>query len=573
MTQTPSGTKALFDLRMQNHRFDVALNNLVQGVCFFDGARRLILANRRFAEIYGLTLDSIQPGTTLKEIVELRHAVNAHPNMTPDEYLAWRDRIAGSEQSGDTVVELMNGRVISIHHRPMPDGGWVSTHEDITERLHIEQRMAHLLRHDALTGLANRAALREHLTRLEDRRGRPGSLAVLCLDLDHFKRINDEIGRAVGDTLLTEAARRLRRCVRRNDLIARMGSDEFVIVQSGGDQPRRATIVAERLIDLFRQPFQIDGQSIMLGTSVGIAIDQALDDDLDAIVANAEFALSAAKQAGRGTWRVFEPGMDARAKARRALERDLRVALENHQLEVFYQPKLDTSTERLTAFEALARWRHPERGLVSPADFIPLAEELGLIVPIGEEVLRQACHHAASWSNDLGIAVNLSSLQFADPGLLPAVRDALEQSGLDPARLELEVTETVLIQDTEATLETLRQLRELGVLIALDDFGTGYSSISYLSRFSFDRIKIDQSFVRDLVAGANSLAIVRAIITLGQSLGISITAEGVETEAQLAMLRAERCLEVQGYLFSRPVPAEDVPALIERFAQMIECAA
>jgi diguanylate cyclase (GGDEF)-like protein len=563
----------LSDLRIQNHRFDVALNNLIQGVCFFDGSRRLILANRRFAEIYGISPDAIKPGTTLEEIVERRVAVNAGPNMSAEEYLAWRGSIAVSDEPSDTIVELKNGRIISIHHRPMPDRGWVSTHEDITERLRIEERLAHMAHHDALTGLANRAMLRDHLTKLARKRTRGSTLALLCLDLDHFKQINDEYGHEAGDALLCAAARRLRRAVRHTDLVARLGSDEFVIVQTGGNQPARATAMAERLVEAFRQPFPMGDQLIPVGTSVGIAIEPANDVEPDTILTHAEIALSTAKSAGRGTFRFFEPEMDARARARRALEKDLRAALDNNELELFYQPKLDTQAEILKGFEALIRWRHPERGLVSPAEFIPLAEELGLIIPVGNQVLRQACMQAAKWPEDITVAVNLSPVQFQDSDIVAIVRDALERSGLDPVRLELEITETLLLRDTAPTLATLRELRELGVHISLDDFGTGYSSIAYLSRFPFDRIKIDQSFVRDLNVGTHALAIVRAIITLGQALGISITAEGVETLDQLAVLRAERCLEVQGYLFSRPVPEADVPALIARFGLKIGIAA
>lgn len=567
-----SGTD-LSELRIQNHRFDVALNNLIQGVCFFDGSRRLILANRRFAEIYGLSPDAINPGATLEEVVERRVAANAGPNMSAEEYLSWRGSIAVSDEPSDTIVQLKNGRIISIHHRPMPDRGWVSTHEDITERLRIEERLAHMAHHDALTGLANRAMLRDHLTRLAQKRTRGSTLALLCLDLDHFKQINDEYGHEAGDALLCAAARRLRRAVRQTDLVARLGSDEFVIVQTGGNQPARATAMAERLVETFRQPFPMGDQLVNVGTSVGIAIEPANDVEPDTILTHAEIALSTAKSAGRGTFRFFEPEMDARARARRALEKDLRSALDNNELELFYQPKLDTQAEVLKGFEALIRWRHPERGLVSPAEFIPLAEELGLIIPVGGQVLRQACLQAAKWPDDITVAVNLSPVQFQDSDIVAIVRDALEQSGLDPVRLELEITETLLLRDTASTLATLRELRELGVHISLDDFGTGYSSIAYLSRFPFDRIKIDQSFVRDLNVGTHALAIVRAIITLGQALGISITAEGVETLDQLAVLRAERCLEVQGYLFSRPVPEADVPALIARFGLKIGIAA
>jgi diguanylate cyclase (GGDEF)-like protein len=550
-------------LQTQIDRFDVALNNLTQGVCFFDGARRLILANQRYAEIYNLPLNSIRPGTTLEEIVDSRYAAGTFPDMTREEYLTWRAAIAIADEPSDTIVELKSGQVISIHHRPMPDGGWVSTHEDITERRGAERRLSHMARHDALTGLPNRMVFREHVDQEPARRAPGDSLAVLCLDLDRFKHVNDTFGHAAGDALLCAVAARLRDAIRGDDIAVRLGGDEFAIVQSGGrGQPRAAMGLAVRLIDTLSRPFNLGIHQVVVGASVGIAYSQIHGADAETLLMNADMALYRAKADGRGTYRLFEPVMNAQVQARHTLETGLRSALTNGELELFFQPILNARTQAVSKFEALIRWRHPQRGLVQPSEFIPLSEDIGLIVPFGEWVLHEACRVAAGWPRSISVAVNLSPVQFKSPNLVNAVHQALQASGLTPDRLELEITETVLLQNTAAILRILRQLHDLGVRISLDDFGTGYSSIGYLRTFPFDTIKIDQSFVRNLGSDTGSVAIVNAIVNLGRALGMSITAEGVETAEQLSTLRAERCTDVQGYLFSAPVPATDVPALI-----------
>jgi diguanylate cyclase (GGDEF)-like protein len=551
-------------LHSQIDRFEVALNNLTQGVCFYDGGRRLILANRRYADIYRLPHDAIRSGMTLDEIVDLRFAVGTCPDMTRGDYLAWRATIQVSAEPTDTIVELKSGQVISIHHRPMPDGGWVATHEDITERRLAEKQLAHMARHDPLTGLSNRAAFREYTDRETARRSPGNSVAVLCLDLDHFKHVNDTFGHATGDALLCAVAARIKGAIRGSDMAVRLGGDEFAIVQVGVDQPSQAAALAARLIELLSRPFDLVGHQIVVGISVGIAYSLAYGADTEALLTSADMALYRAKADGRGTYRFFEAAMNEQAKARHALERGLRMALRNDELELFFQPILNARSQMLTKFEALIRWRHPERGVVPPAEFIPLSEDIGLIVPIGEWVLHEACRAAASWPATISVAVNLSPVQFKEPNLVEIVAHALQASGLSPSRLELEITETALLKNTASTLETLRRLRGLGVRISLDDFGTGYSSISYLRTFPFDTIKIDRSFVHDIGAGTNSLAIVNAIVTLGQAFGMSITAEGVETAEQLRTLQAEHCTDVQGFLFSPPVPFADVSDLIGR---------
>ena len=559
--------------RRIEQQLDMALNNLTQGVCFFDGARKLILANRRYAEIYGLSTDTIRPGTTLEQIVECRVKAGTFPNMNAEEYLAWRASVATSDQPNDTVVELKSGQIISIHHRPMPDGGWVATHEEITERRQAERRLAHMARHDALTGLPNRVVFREYMEQELGRRTRSDSLAVLCLDLDHFKYVNDTLGHAAGDALLCAVAERLTKNVRSEDIVVRLGGDEFAIVQIGVDQPGQATALAMRLIEILSQPFALQDHRVAIGTSVGIAFSPANEADADTLLKHADMALYRAKASGRGSFCFFDSAMNSEAQARHTLESGLRMALANGEFELFFQPILHAHSEALIRFEALLRWRHPQRGLIGASQFISLAEEIGVIIPIGVWVLREACRIAATWPNDIAVAVNLSSMQLKNANLAEAVSGALEASGLPPGRLELEINETVLLQNTTATLEPLRQLQAIGLRISLDDFGTGYSSISSLRIFPFDKIKIDQSFVRDLDSEREAAAIVHAIVDLGSALGMLVTAEGVETPEQLRMLRAESCQEVQGYLFSKPVSAAEVPALIERMSSATSVAA
>ena len=556
-----------YDLRAlhaQIDRFEVALNNLTQGVCFFDGARRLILANQRYAEIYQIPEHSIRPGMTLEEIVDLRFAAGTSPNMTREEYLAWRASIAITDQPSDSIVELTSGKTISIHHRPMPDGGWVATHEDITERRLAEQRLGYMARHDALTGLPNRVVFREYMEQETNRRVRGGSLAVLCLDLDHFKYVNDTFGHAVGDALLCAVAERLRNNVRSNDIVVRLGGDEFAILQIGVDQPLQATALARRIIEILSQPFGLGIQQVTVGTSVGIAYDRLGRINADGLLKNADMALYRAKADGKGTFRFFDPVMNEQAQARHALESGLRTALANDEFAIFFQPILGAQTGAVNRMEALLRWQHPRRGLIEPSEFIPVAEEIGLMTAIGEWALREACHLAAQWPGQIPVAVNLAPSQLKRANLRHTVRGALHESGLPPGRLVLEITEAALLENTAETLSTLHHLRHLGLGFSLDNFGAGFSSIGCLRTFPFDRIKIDRSFIRDLKAGSAAVAIIRAIVNLCSALGMSVTAEGVETEEQLQMLRTESCAEVQGYLFSPPVSAQEVTALLAR---------
>ena len=439
--------------------------------------------------------------------------------------------------------------------------------EQTAERARAEALVSHMAHHDALTMLPNRVRFRENLKQ-DLLRARPEQpIAVLCLDLDDFKAVNDTLGHPVGDALLKSVAQRLLNCVHETDTVARLGGDEFAIVQVAGAQPVAATVLAQQLIETIAAPYEIEGHSVVIGTSAGIALAPNDGSDPDELLKNADMALYRAKAEGRGTYRFFEAKMDADMQARRLLEMDLRGALARSEFEVHYQPLVDLNSARLNGFEALLRWRHPQRGLVSPAEFIPLAEEIGLIGLIGAWVLRQACTDAAGWPGELTVAVNLSPVQFKSKTLTLDVVAALGASGLPSSRLELEITEAVMLHDTETTLATLKELKALGTRISMDDFGTGYSSLSYLRKFPFDKIKIDQSFIRDLASRPESLAIVRAVAGLGSTLGIATTAEGVETMDQLRTVRAEGCTQVQGFLLGKPKPASAIPVLLEAFAE------
>jgi diguanylate cyclase (GGDEF)-like protein len=456
---------------------------------------------------------------------------------------------------------MRNGNIFKIRHRPMPDGGWVATHEDITEQRRSELRIEHMAHDDALTGLANRVLLNTHLEQALVRSPLGEVPTLHHLDLDLFKTVNDTLGHPAGDQLLKIVADRLRNLVRSCDTIARMGGDEFAIVQTAVANPAEATALAQRIIKSISEPYDIDGHKAVIGASIGIAVGPIDGSTPDELLRNADLALYRAKEDGRGTFRLFEPDMDLRMQARRVMEQDLRKALPAGEFELYYQPVVNLANNEMTGLEALIRWNHPERGLITPNAFIPLAEEIGFIVPIGEWVIRQACTAAAGWPEDLRVAVNISAVQFRSPGLVNTIVSALAASGLHPGRLEIEITETVLLQDKNSTLSTLHQLRSLGVRIAMDDFGIGYSSLTYLKCFPFDKIKIDRSFVQDITENIGSLNIVRAIATMAHGMGITATAEGVETIEQRDKITSEGCTEMQGFLFSRPLPISEIKRL------------
>ncbi|GIK81158.1 MAG: EAL domain-containing protein [Pseudorhodoplanes sp.] len=550
-------------LEEQNVRFDAALNNMTQGLCMFDRNERLLVYNQRFLDMYALSADALAPGISLESLLQ---RVKGGPPIPggAEQHLQSVRNARDDNQAITSVVEIDDGRIISLVSRAMLNGGWVTTHEDITERRRAEAKIVHMAHHDALTNLPNRVRFRSDMEKALAALGRGQTLAVLSVDLDRFKQVNDTLGHATGDHLLQAAAERLRNVVREGAPMARLGGDEFAVLQANADQPQGATALATRIIDTLSAPFVIDGQQVLIGASVGVAIAPGDGTNVAQLLKNADMGLYRAKADGKGTVRFFEPGMDARMQARRLLEIDLRKALADSEFEVFFQPIVQLDPQEIIGFEALLRWRHPQRGIVEPAAFIPLAEETGLIAPIGEWVLRQACAEAVKWPEHFHIAVNLSPVQFKNRTLVQTVIAALAASGLAPQRLELEITESVLLQDEESTLATLHALREFGVRIAMDDFGTGYSSLGYLRSFPFDKIKIDQSFIKEVGSRSDSLAIVRAVTGLGTSLGIATTAEGVENLEQLERVKLEGCNEGQGFLFSPPVEAKELPALIEK---------
>jgi diguanylate cyclase (GGDEF)-like protein len=539
----------------------------------FDADQRLVLCNRRYAEIYELSPDQVTLGTTLLEIIRHRVGNKLLSDMSPEAIVDAMLRKRNDTHFGEFYSQLSDGRCIAITVQPMADGGTVSTHQDITEQRRSEAKIAHMAHHDALTGLPNRRLLDERLEHAVAHAKRGEIVATHLLDLDYFKNVNDTLGHPVGDKLLRMVADRLRRLVQEGETVARMGGDEFAIVQVQVAQPSDATALAQRVIEGVSEPYEIDGHQVVVGASVGISVSVTDGPSSDLLLRNADLALYRAKSGGRGTLRFFEPEMDAQMQTRRLMESDLRKALVGHEFEVHYQPIVNLQSNEISAFEALIRWQHSERGMVSPAAFIPLAEEIGLIVPIGEWVLRTACSAAARWPDHTKICVNLSPVQFRSRGLVEVVIGALATSGLRPGRLELEITETVLLADTEATLAVLHQLRGLGVRIAMDDFGTGYSSLSYLQTFPFDRIKIDRSFVKGVAEDIGSLNIVRAVAALAKGIGMATTAEGVETQEQLDAVKAEGCTEMQGFLFSRALPSRDIERLFLSKQKAIENAA
>jgi diguanylate cyclase (GGDEF)-like protein len=556
-------------LRDGNLLLDAALENMSQGLCLYDGQDRLQVANRRFFEIFKLPRSRIRPGVSYREVLELSVAFNNHVGKSVEQLLQEQREYLQDDVQGAHFIELGDGRVVSCNYSPTADGRWVATYEDVTERRQAEAKIMHMARHDALTNLPNRLLFHD---KMQQALNYGEALAVLFLDLDRFKSVNDSLGHSVGDALLIAVTERLQSVVRGVDTVARLGGDEFAIVQNGG-RPTDATELAGRIIEALSQPFEVLGHQVNIGTSIGIAMAPADGREPDQLLRNADMALYRAKAEGRGSYHFFQSEMDSQMQERRRLELDLRKALLAEEFELHYQPLIDLATREVSGFEALIRWNHPERGVIPPAQFIPVAEDIGLIVQIGDWVLKQACNDAARWPGKLKVAVNLSAAQFRNPMLPLSIVSALAHSGLAATRLELEITETVLLQDDQSVLNVLHEIRQLGVRICMDDFGTGYSSLSYLRSFPFDKIKIDRSFIKELGKEANDcLAIIRAVTRLGASLGMITTAEGVETKEQLEILRAEGCTQAQGYLFSRPRPVAEIPALLRQLKPRVHAA-
>ncbi|MEO8057396.1 MAG: EAL domain-containing protein [Burkholderiales bacterium] len=534
-----------------------ALERMPHGMCAFDSDDILVLANAHYRKIWSLPEEVVRPGATFRQIMD------ATPGR---ETAASRERPQPEQGSNGTRWRewgLDDGRIIEIVVSRLADGSCVALHEDVTEQREAQERISFMARHDLLTGLPNRGVLREELERGLAATRRGDTVALLCLDLDRFKPVNDTYGHGAGDALLKQVAQRLRECVRETDIVARVGGDEFAVVQRGAVQPEGSTRLARRIIDVLTRPFDIEGHVVHIGTSVGLAMAPSDGEDSETLLRHGDLALYRAKSDGRGQMSYFEAGMNERVEARRGLETDLRDAITARQFELAYQPCFDLQDGRLVGVEALLRWPHPQRGMVSPAELIPLAEETGLIVPIGQWVLEQACRDALNWPTHLTVAVNVSAVQFARGTVVRDVQRALAETGLPARRLELEITETAMFKDPTAAMAALHTLRDAGVRIALDDFGTGYSSLSHLRSFPFDHLKIDRSFVRDVVERADLRAIVRSMATLAEGMGMQTTAEGVENAEQLAAVRALGCTAVQGFFLGKPMPAAQIGRLID----------
>jgi diguanylate cyclase (GGDEF)-like protein len=549
-------------LKLQNQRMAAALDSTGYAISIFDGRKRLVYCNRYFLELYHLPKRLGRPGTEFSAIVRGRIGANSFVGEDPEAY--FEQRTSGVDRSAvfTDVHRLNTGEVVSINHLPLPDGGWVATHKDITEFNRLQEELAHRAYHDALTGLANRHMLQQRLAECVNEAAGLGSFVLLLVDLDGFKGINDTLGHAAGDHLLREVAHRLEATVGARGMAARMGGDEFAVVMDLGTSGRDAHMLAVQLLETTQRPFVVDGQPCDMTFSIGIAVAPGDGNSADRLLKNADLALYAAKKDRRGSYRFFEPAMDKAMRDRRQLERDLAVALERGQFELYFQPILNLKRQVISGFEALLRWHHPEEGMISPARFIPVAEETGLIVPIGEWALREAISEAAQWPPGLRVAINVSSIQFQRGNVVATVMNALGAAGLAPERVEIEITESVFFENNVANLDALRQLHALGLKIALDDFGTGYSALSYLLSYPFDKIKIDGSFVRASDNAAGAQAIVRAIAEIGHRMGIVTTAEGIETAAQLRNVHASGYTEAQGYLIARPMPADQVHKML-----------
>jgi len=543
-------------------RFDTALNNMPHGLCMFDERKRVRVANHRLAALLGLPDDAVLTGRNVHELLRDSTALKAAKDVDTAEFIQeFEHRLSGG--GVDFYTEIEGERSLSFTTEPMTNGGSVVIVEDITERRQAEQRIRQLARFDALTGLPNRTVFHEELQNaLAD--NEPGvSLSVLFIDLDQFKQVNDTLGHPTGDLLLCAVAERLRSALQPSERVARFGGDEFAVLQQRSVSDKDPSDLAERIVRSISRPYHIQAHTVIIGASVGISMAPRDGSDADLLLKNADLALYHAKVPGPSRWRFFEPAMDVAVQARRALELDLRQALEQDRFELYFQPLLNLGKMKIVGCEALLRWNHPTRGMVAPSEFIPVAEEMGLIVEIGEWVLNRACAECCNWPSDTRVSVNLSSVQFKRSDMVATVKRALERSGLEPRRLEVEITESVLLQDTEQARQTLQQLRDLGVRVALDDFGTGYSGLSYLHAFPLDTVKIDRSFIHGIDAGGRALILLRGVAELSAALGMNVTVEGIETVEQLEILAREDSIdEVQGFLFSIPLPARAVRELL-----------
>jgi diguanylate cyclase (GGDEF)-like protein len=544
------------ELEAMNVRFDAALNNMSQGLSMFDAEQRVVVSNARYAEIYHLDRDRVRPGTTLAQILEYRREKGTHfCDVAPETYLS------RNVKQAKEVRELADGRTVAIARHMMPDGGWLTTHEDITDRARNERRIAYLAQHDLLTGLANRALFSEKLDEAAKRLQRHGIIfTVLMIDLDRFKQVNDTLGHPAGDRLLVEVAQRLKSSLRDTDVVARLGGDEFAIIQENEkDQSEGAVLLARRIIRLIEKPFDIDGHQVGVGASVGIAFAPEHGSDVEVLLKKADLALYAAKSGGRNDFRVFQPELTEAADAQKSIETELRGAISRHEFELHYQPMVDARTRAVCGVEAFVRWHHPSKGMLAPDQFLPLAESSGLMVPLGEWILRQACLDAAAWPSHIQLAVNVSATQFIKGNLLDVMLPALADSGLAPDRLQVEIADVGRLEAEQARhLPTIQQMKNLGVSIVLDGCGVGYTAAGYLTSFPFDKIKIDRPLAQGFSSRRDHGAVVASVVALAHGLGIATAAKGVESQEQFDALQAVGVDFAQGYLFGRPVPHSEL---------------
>ncbi|MGR9168943.1 putative bifunctional diguanylate cyclase/phosphodiesterase [Rhizobium sp. KDH_Rht_773_N] len=549
-------------LAEQRKLFEIVLNNLPLGLSVFDADQRLTLSNLRFCQLFGFSGDDVAPGATIADLKRKTRG-SEQADARP------RGRKEGQQAASKAGRRIRrrewlmdDGRIIQSVVTILADGSNIAIHADVTEDRRAAERITYLAHHDPLTGLPNRIRFREQLDAALAERGQDEQIALVHLNLDRFKSINNTLGVSAGDKILQQVAERIRASAGSENILARLGSDEFAILQTGRQQPWNITALADQIRRELSEPFFRGDKQVELSVSMGISIAPEDAVETDKLLRNAAVALSHAKADGRRRERFFTGEMDEKMQARHALEADLRAAVQNEEFELHYQPLYDLTQHRVCGFEALIRWNHPARGRVSPMEFIPLAEEVGLVVDIGRWVLRRACNDAAQWPEDIKIAVNVSAIQFTSSDLPQDVGEALAAAGLSPSRLELEITESVLMENLDEALPILHALKERGIRISMDDFGTGYSSLSYLSSFPFDKIKIDKSFVNDIVDHKEAHAIMRAIILLGDALGMRVTVEGVESAEQMTLLEREACDEIQGYYISPPKPFGEVAQML-----------
>ncbi|MGI9475503.1 MAG: putative bifunctional diguanylate cyclase/phosphodiesterase [Hyphomicrobiaceae bacterium] len=548
-------------LHLQADRFSSAVEHLAQGLCMINKDHRLITWNRKFADMYGIPEKLLQQGLPFLPVLEHRISSGTAPENCPE--FVSRGLGAYAASAGENEIhELPDGRHISVSYEPTPEGGLLSTHEDITNRRRSEREIIHLAHHDGLTNLLNRRSFVESFGNEIDNLKANGALTLFTVDLDGFKLANDKFGHAAGDWVLCEVSARLKACTRSQDLVARVGGDEFAVVIKDEVEERTAEDFASRILAELSKPYDFEGQPVEIGASVGVAMAPRDAREVGALLKMADIALYEAKNDRGNQFRLFSKEMREKIFDRRRLEESFVHAMEQDQLALYYQPLICAQSNLVTGMEALLRWHHPERGIIPPTIFIPIAEDLGMMGKVGNWVLEQACQDAMKWPSPVRVAVNVSAAQFHTRTLDLDVSLALGKSGLSGERLELEITESVLLDDDDRVLRAIDNVQDMGVSVAIDDFGTGFSSLSYLHKYPLDKIKIDRSFVVNLPKSNHSLSIVRTIVSLARSMGMSTTAEGIETREQHSLLRQEGCEQLQGYLFSKPVPACEAVQLI-----------